>query len=76
MTNWPYLFPGASKSKSEPNLFPLTLKVEAYKVVSDFDFEAQGESSAILSFCIWKYLKCQWLGGFLKVQPKLISFNS
>ena len=44
MTKWPYLFPGASKSKSEPTLFPLTLKVEAYKVGSDFDFEAQGDS--------------------------------
>ena len=37
-TKWPYLFPGASKSISEPTLFPLTLKVEAYKVVSDFNF--------------------------------------
>ena len=54
MTNWPYLFPGASKSKSEPNLFPLTLKVEAYKVVSDFDFEAQGESYGrfVIFLCI------------------------
>ena len=29
--------------KSETSLFPPTLKVEAYKLVSDFDFEAQGE---------------------------------
>ena len=42
-TKRPYLCPGASKSKSETTLFPATLKVEAYKVVSDFDFEAQGE---------------------------------
>ena len=36
--------PTLTKSKSETSLFPPTLKVEAYKLDSDFDFEAQGES--------------------------------
>ena len=61
MTKLPYLCSGASKSKSETTLFLPTLKVEAYKVVSDFDLEAQGESYGhFVVFKLWVYI---FLGG-------------